>query len=317
MGDIAQGMRFPIDVKNGLTEMPQRAVLMKGDKEANRVTMALYDGEKAMSLEGATVTGSFVIGGVKMPLTGSASGNEATILLDEKCYSASGRYELRMHVSMGGIKRTFLFITGYVESDGEGGILDVEGVIPNVDDIIAQYETMKRVTAETQAARDQALAAAKSANFTVLDRFDTYDQLVAAHPTGEAGQAFAVGTTDSNAVYIWGIDTLAWVNIGPVQGAQGPAGPIGPQGPQGERGETGETGPTGPQGPQGEKGETGETGATGPQGPQGEKGETGETGPQGPQGEPGASYDQDLNTGDDVTFKSVTADVVYGAVFME
>lgn len=31
----------------------------------------------------------------------------------------------------------------------------------------------------------------------------------------------------------------------------------------------------------------------------------------------GATYDQSLNTTDDVTFNSVTADAVYGAVFME
>ena len=252
MSDIVQGMRFPVDVKSGLAEQPQRAVLMKGDKDANRVTLVLKDGEKEVDLSGATVTGSFVIGGVKIPLTGSASGNEATILLKEECYSESGRYELRMHVTMGGVKRTFLFVTGYIESDGEGGILDVDGVIPNIDDIVAQYETMKRVTAETEAARDQALEAAKSANFTVLDRFDTYDLLIAAHPTGEAGQAFAVGTADDNVVYIWGIDTLAWVNVGPVQGARGPEGP------------------------------------------------------QGPKGDSGISADQELNTTNDVTFKSVT-----------
>lgn len=236
MNDITQGMKFTIDVKSGLVEMPQRAVLMKGDKNANRVSMVLYDGEKAVSLEGATVTGTYVLAGVKIPLTGEASGNEATILLPDECYSASGRYELRMHVTMGGVKRTFLFITGYVESDGEGATLDVEGVIPNLDDIVAQYDEMKRVTAETEEARDQALEAAKSANFQVLDRFDTYAQLVALHPTGKAGEAYAVGTESNNAVYIWGVDTLAWVNIGAVQGAQGPAGPIGPQGPTGKNG---------------------------------------------------------------------------------
>lgn len=272
MNDITQGMKFTIDVKSGLVEMPQRAVLMKGDKNANRVSMALVDGEKAVSLEDATVTGTYVLAGVKMTLTGEVNGNEATILLPDECYSASGRYELRMHVTMGDVKRTFLFITGYVESDGEGGTLDVEGVIPNVDDIVAQFETMKRVTAETEAARDQALAAAKSANFQVLDRFETYAQLVALHPTGKAGEAYAVGTEDNNTVYIWGVDTLAWVNIGAVQGAQGPAGPIGPQG---------------------------------------------ETGPEGPRGEPGISADQALNTTSSVRFASVTAEVVYGAVFME
>lgn len=248
MEKIIQPMRFSVDVENGLTEQPQRHSLMKGDKNANRVILALYDGKKEVDLTGAAVTGTFTLAGVKIPLTGTASGNEASITLSDACYSERGRYELRMLVTIGDVTRTLLFISGHVESDGEGGILDVENVIPSVQDIVAQYETMKVVTAETQAARDQALEAAKSANFTVLDRFETYDQLIAAHPTGEAGQAFSVGTEEENTVYIWGIDTLAWVNIGPVQGAQGPAGPIGPQGPKGETGETGDTGPQGIQG---------------------------------------------------------------------
>ena len=133
-------------------------------------------------------------------------------------------------------------------------------MIPSIDDIVAQYAEMKRITQETAAARDEALLAAQSANFEILDRYDTLDLLYAAHPTGEAGQAYAVGSEDENVVYVWGVDTLAWVNIGKVQG---PRGPEGPQGPSGE------------------------------------------------------TYDQPLNTTDDVTFNSVTADAVYGAVFME
>lgn len=224
MDEIRQPMLFKIDVKSGLVEMPQRAVLMKGDKNANTVTAEIVDGGKEVDISGAAVTASFLIGGVKIPLTGETDGNRASVTLPEECYRESGRYELRMMLSASDVTRTILYISGHMESDGEGGILDVEGVIPSVQDIIAQYATMQAVTAQTQAAADAALEAAKSANFTVLDRFDTYDQLIAAHPTGNAGEAFAVGTADNNVVYIWGIDTLAWVNIGPVQGAQGPKG---------------------------------------------------------------------------------------------
>lgn len=277
---------FAIDLKNGLIQQPIRPQLMKGDKRANTIVVALTEDKKPADLTGVTVTGSFIspVGGAEIPLTGSVNGNEAIVTLIDECYAEEGYFEANVKLTVGDTSRTILSITGHVLSKGSGAVIDIGDVIPSIDDIVAQYETMKRVTAETEAARDQALEAAKSANFTVLDRFETYDLLIAAHPTGEAGQAFAVGTADDNDVYIWGVDTLAWVNVGPVQGAQGPAGPIGPQGP---------------------KGDTGETGATGPQGPQG------------PKGEPGISANQTLNTTSDVTFKSVTADVVYGAVFME
>ena len=160
-------------------------------------------------------------------------------------------------------------------------------------------------------------------SFVILGRYETIELLKQAHPTGEAGDAWAVGTASSNTTYIWDTEINDWNDIGSMQGPQGPTGPQGPvgatgatgpagptgpegpegpQGPQGEKGDTGDTGPQGiqgekgdtgpqgiqgPQGPQGEKGDTGPQGIQGIQGPQGEKGDTGETGPQGPQGEKG------------------------------
>ena len=136
-------------------------------------------------------------------------------------------------------------------------------------------------------------------SFTVVGIYPTLDELKQAHPTADAGSAYAVGTAGDNTVYIYSTDTNDWENIGKIQGPQGEQGPKGetgaqgPQGPQGEPGPQGPIGPTGPQGPKGDKGDTGETGPMGPQGPigpqgeQGPKGETGAQGPQGPTGEIG------------------------------
>ena len=115
-------------------------------------------------------------------------------------------------------------------------------------------------------------------SFAILGMYATLAQLQAAHPTGSAGDAYAVGTESDNTIYLWDVDDEAWTDIGPIMGPQGPQGPQGiqgPTGPQGPQGETGETGATGPQGPAGETGPQGPIGATGPQGPQGETGATG------------------------------------------
>ena len=115
-------------------------------------------------------------------------------------------------------------------------------------------------------------------SFTVKDRYETLEELKQAHPTGQSGDAYAVGTEDDNVIYLWSESQQDYTSVGKLQG---PAGPTGPQGPKGD---TGEPGATGPQGP---KGDTGATGQTGPQGPQGDPGPTGQTGPAGPQGDPG------------------------------
>ena len=150
---------------------------------------------------------------------------------------------------------------------------------------------------------------ADGTSFKVLGRYDTLTELEAAHPTGTEGDAYAVGSAESNVIYLWDTDKKAWVSVGSLQGPQGEPGPAGPagergpqgiqgpageqgpqgiQGPAGKTGPAGEPGPAGPQGIQGPQGEPGADGKTGPAGPQGKQGPVGETGPAGPQGEPGA-----------------------------
>ena len=124
-------------------------------------------------------------------------------------------------------------------------------------------------------------------SFVVKGLYATLSALKAAHPTGVAGDAYAVGTADNNVVYLWDVDQRAWVSVGTLQGPQGPTGPQGPQGPTGSVGPQGPTGPQGETGPQGKQGVQGEPGEKGEQGIQGLRGEQGPTGPQGPQGEKG------------------------------
>lgn len=145
-------------------------------------------------------------------------------------------------------------------------------------------------------------------SFQVLGRYDTIGDLTSAHPTGTAGDAYAVGE-ETTEIYIWDVDGNTWENIGPLEG------PAGPQGAQGPKGDPGDPGPQGPAGEDGQPGPAGQaasitvgtttTGAPGtqaqvtntgnqnaaifnftiPQGLQGPKGDPG------PQGEPGAKGD--------------------------
>ena len=116
-------------------------------------------------------------------------------------------------------------------------------------------------------------------SFHILAIYPTLADLETAHPTGNIGDAYAVGTATSNVVYNWDIDHLEWKNIGSLKGPQGEQGIQGPQGEQGI------------QGPQGEQG------IQGPTGPQGEQGPQGQTGPQGPQGNPGQGVPTSGTTG--------------------
>lgn len=153
---------------------------------------------------------------------------------------------------------------------------------------------------------------------TIKGRYDSLSALQAAHPKGNEGDAYMVGTS----LYAW--SGSAWIDCGNIQGPKGDKGDTGPQGlrgVQGEKGATGERGATGPQGAKGDKGDAftyadftqeqlaalkgpkgdkgdagakGDTGERGPQGLQGLPGEKGDTGPKGDTGERGLQGEQGL-----------------------
>lgn len=144
---------------------------------------------------------------------------------------------------------------------------------------------------------------ADGTSFVVLGRYNSLTMLEGAHPTGNKGDAYAVGSETDNVVYLWDVDAKKWNPIGSLQGPQGPRGAQGPQGATGEtgpKGPQGEVGPEGPQGIQGEKGDTGERGPQGIQGLTGEQGPIGATGPQGEKGDPGVIQNVNGKTGESV-----------------
>ncbi len=71
-------------------------------------------------------------------------------------------------------------------------------------------------------------------SYVVKGLYATLAALQAAHPTGSEGDAWFVGTSDSNVVYQWDVDKAAWVNAGPLKGPKGDTGPQGATGADGK-----------------------------------------------------------------------------------
>ena len=81
-------------------------------------------------------------------------------------------------------------------------------------------------------------------SFVVRGMYETLDALTAAHATGSAGDAYAVGDDTSNQIYIWDVDAGAWVNMGALQGPAGKDGTDGKDGADGADGAAGADGYT-------------------------------------------------------------------------
>ena len=87
------------------------------------------------------------------------------------------------------------------------------------------------------------------AGLNILGSYNTYEELIAAHPTGTTGDAYLI----NGSLYVW--ENTQWLDVGNIEG---------PQGIQGEKGEQGIQGPKGEQGIQGPKGDKGDKGVDGP-----------------------------------------------------
>ena len=87
---------------------------------------------------------------------------------------------------------------------------------------------------------------------TIKGSYSTYQELIAAHPTGNQGDSYIV----NGSLYVW--NGTAWENVGNIKGDTGATGATGPKGDTGNTGSTGAKGDTGATGPKGDTGATGQ-----------------------------------------------------------
>ena len=182
----------------------------------------------------------------------------ACATLDKSCYEVAGRLQCTMQIkvetqSVISVARIYLLVS----KAGGDIVIDPTHVVPNLNELLAQYERLKEISDQTEKTILKANTATKNADAAAKRADDAANDVQKKLDNGEF-----VGA----------------------QGPKGEKGDTGAQGPRGEKGDTGERGPQGETGATGPQGPQGETGAIGPQGP---RGETGATGPQGPKGKDG------------------------------
>lgn len=155
---VAMKLAYKQDIKDPLVTQAPVTLLMQGDNQANVIELTLMDGATPASLDGYTATVYLQrADGVRVRCPGTVSGNVATVPLQAECYSVPGQYAAVMKLSGPNELRTVLRLAGYVESDGQGVIIDPSGSIPS-------YEDLERIVQELEAALQQAENATSGAN---------------------------------------------------------------------------------------------------------------------------------------------------------
>ena len=227
----------------------------------------------------------------------------ACATLDKSCYEVAGRLQCTMQIkgenqSVISVARIYLLVS----KAGGDIVIDPTHVVPNLNELLAQYERLKEISDQTEKTILKANTATKNADAAAKRADDAANDVQKKLDNGEF-----VGA----------------------QGPKGEKGDTGAQGPRGEKGDTGERGPqvngrrqglreraTGPQGPKGKdgevtfesltdeqkaslrgepgaKGEKGEKGDPGAKGEKGEKGDPGAKGEKGEKGDPGRDAPQE------------------------
>ena len=229
--------RTIVDMMKPKAEIVWDALASVGDAGAHKICVMTQENGKPIDLTGCTaqllvqrqdeatryLTADF-----------DASGY-ACATLDKSCYEVAGRLQCTMQIkgenqSVISVARIYLLVS----KAGGDIVIDPTHVVPNLNELLAQYERLKEISDQTEKTILKANTATKNAD-------------AAAKRADDAAN-----------------DVQKKLDNGEFVGAQGPKGEKGESGPQGPRGEKGDTGERGPQG---------ETGATGPQGPKGKDGE--------------------------------------------
>lgn len=269
--------RTIVDMMKPKAEIVWDALASVGDAGAHKICVMTQENGKPIDLTGCTA--QLLVQrqdeATRYLDADFDSSGYACATLDKSCYEVAGRLQCTMQIkgenqSVISVARIYLLVS----KAGGDIVIDPTHVVPNLNELLAQYERLKEISDQTEKTILKANTATKNADAAAKRADDAANDVQKKLDNGEF-----VGA----------------------QGPKGEKGDTGAQGPRGEKGDTGERGPqgeTGAIGPQGPKGKDGEVtfesltdeqkaSLRGEPGAKGEKGEKGEPGAQGPKGESG------------------------------
>ena len=159
-------LSFERDINDPLITFCPATLLARGDRNANIIKLTVMDGNAPADLSGNTAVVLFQRPGdsyvVRCP--GSVSGNVISATLLGDCYIYAGQYYASLILDADGITRTMLRLSGQIESNGDGPVIDPTGTIPGYEDIARIYAELEASLGRSDAATDSANAAAQNAN---------------------------------------------------------------------------------------------------------------------------------------------------------
>ena len=222
-------INFRVEKNAPLITRQAVTLLMKGDNAANIIQVEMLDEGKPVILDGyGAALYLRRMDGIIVRNPGTVAGNMVTVPLDESSYNMSGNYSAILRITgPQSEKRTILRMTGFIESDGEGTIIDPSGSIPSYDDLARITQELEEALKEAEAATGKANAAAATATSAAGNATTAAGSANAAASAVNNATVTKVNTLDNtqNATASVAVQDGAWrFTFGLPRGLTGPAG---------------------------------------------------------------------------------------------
>ena len=146
-------LSFACDLERGVERTLIRPTLLTGDSQAHTFRLTVNRSGVNADIAGASVSAYFVrADGVTVPITGSVEGSVALVTLPKGCYRVPGRFQLVVKLALDGAVSAVFWGDGAVAASDTDAILDEEGVIPSLDEVLAQVAAAEAAAARADAA---------------------------------------------------------------------------------------------------------------------------------------------------------------------
>ena len=146
-------LSFACDLERGVERTMIRPALLTGDSQAHTFRLTVTRVGVNADIAGASVSAYFVrADGVTVPITGSVEGSVALVTLPEGCYRVPGRFQLVVKLALDGAVSAVFWGDGAVAASDTDAILDEEGVIPSLDEVLAQVAAAEAAAASANSA---------------------------------------------------------------------------------------------------------------------------------------------------------------------
>lgn len=149
---------YDVDLMKPSAPRQLRQMVCEGDAKGNRVGANVYSDGSPVSLGGQCVGKVVRADGTTVQLTGTVSGNQAYVVLDQASCAIEGPVQVAVCWVSGTNITTLVVAYGAVINTQTGTAIQPSTPIPDLTQLLAEIDNMRTATAAANAAAERALA---------------------------------------------------------------------------------------------------------------------------------------------------------------